>query len=114
MKFKFNCDFLWKTIECITPSILKKLFLWIFEFVSLVLTVLYDIAIWLCPCINEITFWTLNYFFGYFEKKYDTTTDENLEEDEKEFNWWTKYYGFKYQKVHFVRYIYHKTLSIAI
>lgn len=116
-KFKLIYDFLRNTIECITPSTLKLLFLWIFQFVMLVLTIFYDIIIWLCPCTNTVTLWTSNQFknlIGHFEKKYDTITDENFEEDEKEFSWWTKYYGFKYQKVHIVRYISYKTFSIII
>lgn len=35
-----------------------------------------------------------------FDSKYATMTDDvEQEEDEKDFNWWTKYFGYKYQKV---------------
>jgi hypothetical protein len=104
MKFKLSYDFLRKIIEFITPSTLKKLLLWFFKNLKLVLTVLYNIIVWLCPCIDTITVWASNqfiHFIRYFEKKYNTLPDDNFEEDENDFNWWTKYYGFKYQKVHF-------------
>lgn len=54
------------------------------------------------PCINKITDWISNKlknYISYFENNYNPLIDEKLVEDEKEFNWWTKYYGFKYQKV---------------
>jgi len=28
-----------------------------------------------------------------------TSIDVEFDDDEKEFNWWTKYYGYKYQEV---------------
>lgn len=34
-----------------------------------------------------------------FEDQYSELIDNELNENENEFTWWTKYYGFKYQKV---------------
>lgn len=106
--FKLIYDFFKKIIKYMTPSILKKLFKWLFKNATLVLSVLYSIIVWLCPCTNEIIIWAsdqFKHFIGHFEKKYNILTDENFEEDEKDFNWWIKYYGFKYQKVHFTIHI---------
>lgn len=91
-----------KVINCITPMSIKNIISKIFKPVQLVLISLFNILICLCPCINNITHWTLKqfeYFIGYFGKKYNTLTYDEFEEDENEFNWWTKYYGFKFQKV---------------
>lgn len=57
---------------------------------------------YILPCLNDFTYWITNNlknYISYFGNKYIPLIDDELEEDEKEFNWWTKYYGFKYQKV---------------
>ncbi|XP_060862010.1 fer-1-like protein 6 [Metopolophium dirhodum] len=62
---------------------------------------LYNVICYILPCINKITYWTSNNlqnYISYFGNKYDPLIDDELEEDEKEFSWWTKYYVFKYQK----------------
>lgn len=60
--------------------------------------------IYLCPCINNINRWTsrkFEYLIGFFGNNYSnaSTLYNEIEEDESEFNWWTKYYGFKIHKV---------------
>jgi len=63
---------------------------------------LYNTICYILPCVNEITDWTsynLKNYISYFGNKYNPLIDDELEEDEKEFSWWTKYYVVKHQKV---------------
>lgn len=72
----------------------------IFKHVLAVITYVYDTLIYLCPYCGKIIQWTLEHIARKFETKY-TLIDDDIDEveNENEFNWWTKYYGFTYQKV---------------
>lgn len=66
-----------------------------------ILTSLFNILVCICPCVDKTIYWTSTKFkhlIGNFGTKY-TSIDDKFDDDEKEFNWWTKYYGFKYQEV---------------
>lgn len=100
--FKFICKFLKRTVDFITPSCLKNIISWIFTHVIPVLIALFKTLLCICPCFNEIAYWlSKNYghFMDIFEDKYTKLFDNELNEDENELTWWTKYYRYKYQKV---------------
>lgn len=76
--------------------------MWIIEHITCVLTLFYNAICYILPCVNKIIYWTSNNlknYISYFGNKYDPLIEDELEEDEKEFSWWTKYYVFKNQKV---------------
>lgn len=72
---------------------------------------------YILPCLNDFTYWiskNLKNYISYIGNKYIPLIDDELEEDEKEFNWWTKYYEFKYQKVvkcfNTIKYRWHRSI----
>ncbi|XP_050058182.1 fer-1-like protein 6 isoform X3 [Aphis gossypii] len=101
VNLKFNCNYLKQKFDIIIPIALKNIFWWIIEHVTFILTLLYNTMCYILPCLNDFTYWisnNLKNYISYIGNKYIPLIDDELEEDEKEFNWWTKYYGFKYQK----------------
>lgn len=83
------------------PSSLKKIISFVTRLVLIVLKLIYNALICVCPCIERIIYWipkNIQNYGRHFEARY-SLIDDVLGEDENEFNWWTKYYGYKYQKV---------------
>lgn len=104
IRFKNVCDFIKKTLDRIIPSSLKTTISFVTKLVLIVLKLLFNALIYVCPCIDKIIYWiskNIQNYSRHFEARY-SLIDDVLEEDENEFNWWTKYYGYKYQKVKFV------------
>lgn len=88
-------------IDYITPLFVKNVIVWLNDTVTPILSILFNIIVCICPCIEKIIRWTLTklkHLIGRFGMTYTPINDEYVD-DETEFNWWTKYYGSIYQKV---------------
>lgn len=104
IRIKCVCDFLKEAFVRVIPSSLKPIISFIIKLVLIVLKLLFNAFIYVCPCIESIIYWiskNIQNYSRHFQARY-SLIDDVLEENENEFNWWTKYYGYKYQKVKIV------------
>lgn len=82
----------------------KKTITWITALVTPFISFLFNIIICICPWVSNMTHWISTKYIHFIERfgiKYSTViNNDKFNENEEDFNWWSKYYGMKYlQKV---------------